>query len=179
MNDTCMLFIMIDHDMVLIRTGHSSVHVLLAITLPLVLFCVVLLTALVIFAVLVRLYSSRATKKGNPSVKTDKRSQGPGEPDATNEFETGYYTAVRNKQKHDLKATNEIDSEEVYYSTVKSVHDTGPNATNENEEAFYSTIIDLSTCAVDPQIVEMEKNSAYGSVKFTEKLTKATQRRVH
>ena len=61
---------------------------------------------------------------------------------------------------------------------MKSVHDAGLNATK-NEEAFYSTIIDLGTCAVDPQIVEMEKNSAYGNVKFTEKLTKATQRGVH
>ena len=102
---------------------------LLAATLPSVLFCIVTLTALVTFAVLLYI---RANKKDNPTAKSS-GDCGP-------------------------KATKEI--KEVYYTTVKSNSNDGQKATKEIEEVYYSTI-DLSTCAVDPQ---MEKNCAYGDI---------------
>ena len=169
MNDTMYKDIHSDHDMVLLCAGHSNM--LLAITLPLVLICVVLalLTASVTFVVLVRSYR-RATKKDNLSVKS-KQSQDLDELESntTNEIEVAYYTT---EHEHDLKETNETEDTEVYYSTVKSARDAGPNVTNENEysEVFYNTIIDLSKCAVDPQIIKMEENSAYGNVRCTEEL---------
>ena len=85
---------------------------LLAAALPLVLFCVVSLTASVMFAVL--LYIIRAKKKANAAVP------------------------------------------------MKSNHDDRERATKEIEEVYYDTI-DLNA-SVDPQILNMEKNCAYGEI---------------
>ena len=80
-------------------------------------------------------------------------------PIATKEIEEVYYATVKSSDYDDgPKATKEI--EEVYYTTVKSSGDDGSKVTKEIEEVYYSTI-DLSTCAVDPQ---MEKNCAYGDI---------------
>ena len=125
---------------------------LLAATLSLVLFCAVSLTALVTFAILLYI---RANKKGNPAAK----SNGDDRRVATKEIEEVYYATVKSSNHDDgTKETKEI--EKVYYTAVKSKGDDGSKVTKEIEEVYYSTI-DLSTCAVDPQ---MEKNCAYGDI---------------
>ena len=78
---------------------------LLAAILPLVLFCVVLLTALATFAILLYI---RANK--NPAVK----SNGDAGPKANKEIEEVY--TVKSNGDDGSKVTKEI--EEVYYSTI-------------------------------------------------------------
>ena len=147
---------------------------MLAATLPSVLFCVVLLTVLVTFSFLCYI---RANNRDNPAVKRscDNRSK------ATNEdIEEVYYATVGSK--HDDKP----EIEEAYYATVKSKHDDKPEVTNEIEEAYYTAMkgicndgsreikgqevyystIDISTCAVDPQTLDMEMNCSYGDIRM-------------
>ena len=80
---------------------------LLAAILPLVLFCVVLLTALATFVILLYI---RANK--NPAVK----SNGDAGPKTNKEIEEVYYTTVKSNGDDGSKVTKEI--EEVYYSTI-------------------------------------------------------------
>ena len=102
------------------------------------------------------------------------------------EIEEAYYTTVRSKHDDKREATNEIDREEAYYATVKSKYNDKPEASNEIEEAYYTAMkgicndgsreikgqevyystIDISTCAVDPQTLDMEMNCSYGDIRM-------------
>ena len=131
---------------------NADQNVLLATTLPLVLLCVVLSTALIMVTVVILCYS-RANKRGNPAVKS--RTWCDNRPKATNEFED---TTVGSKHG------DKPEIEEAYYATVKSICDDGSKEIK-GQEVYYSTI-DICTCAVDPLTFDVEKNCAYGNVRM-------------
>ncbi len=107
-------------------------------------------------------------------------------PEVAKETDEVYYTTVGNKHDDRSEATKEI--EEAYYNTtmhMKSIYDDidKPEAATEIEEAYYATVssirddgsreigkdqgvyyntIDISTRAVDPQTLDLERNCAYG-----------------
>ena len=147
---------------------------LLAAALPssLVLFCVVLLPALVVLCCI------RANKRDNPAVKR----KGDSRPKFTNEvieevyyatvgskhdnlpeIEEAYYATVKSKQEDKPEATNEI--EDVYYTAVKGICNDGSKEIND-QEVYYSTI-GISTRAVDPQ---MEINCSYEDIRIPHRM---------
>ena len=146
---------------------------LLATTLPSVLFCVLLLIVLVVLCYI------RTNKRDNPAVKSkcDNRPKATNEDieevyyatvgskhDDKPEIEEAYYTTVRSKHDDKPEATNEIDYEEAYYATVKGICNDGSREIN-GQEVYYSTI-DICTCAVDPQMLDMEMNCSYGDIRM-------------
>ncbi len=76
-------------------------------------------------------------------------------PEVAKETEEAYYTTVGSKHDDKPEATKEI--EEAYYTTMKSICDDGSREIGKDQGVYYNTI-DISTCAVDPQTLDMERN---------------------
>ena len=115
-----------------------------------VLFFVVLLSALVVLCCI------KANKRDNPAVK----SKGDNGPKLTNGgIEEVYYATVGSKND------DKPEIEEAYYNTaVKGICSDGSRELKA-QEVYYNTI-DISTQAVDPQTLVMEKNCAYGNIRM-------------